>query len=221
FDASRDITAYEWCRERGAKVIITPLSSTGEILKPFLEKDGVPLYVCATTVPLVDDPGWVFCKDPPLGYYMQSALKWVSEEEWDWQTKGPTKVGCVGWSESAHIEVESGMKEYCLAHPDQFEWVGGFRTPVGSMTWSGEIAKLRDCDYVYPPSTGTGTVSFVNQFRAAGGGATFIGSSPLFAFTGLLIDACGWEKMDGTLTAGVLAWHEPVIAFDQLGKELL
>jgi hypothetical protein len=222
YDTARDIPGYEWVRERGAQIIITPLSSTAEVLKPFLERDQVVLFACASTRTLVEDPGWIFCKDPPQSAWIKALLKWISEEHWDYEGEGrKPKVGAVGWLEYSHMDIDEGIKEYCDAHPDKFEYVGGYLSPMATATWSGEIAKLMNCDYVYPGSTGIGIVSFVNQFRDLGGKATFISCAPLVAFIGLMLDGCGWDRMDGTLTGAMLSWYEPTVAFGELAKDLL
>ena len=36
---------------------------------------------------------------------MESLLKWISEERWDWETKGPAKIGCVSWNEPYSIDI--------------------------------------------------------------------------------------------------------------------
>ena len=219
YDPSRDVPAYDWVRGRGAEIIMTPLANTAETLKSFVEKDRIPLIAMATTKVLTEDPGWVFCRDPNMSYFIQTLLKWISEEHWDYNN-GIPKIGSAGWVEQAYIEIETGMKEYCQAHPDKFKWVGGYRTPNGSMSWGGEVEKLKDCDYVYLPSA-IGGVTFVNQFRDRGYGATFISTAPLFAFIGLTLDGCGWEKMDGTLTAAGGGFLEPMAPFHELARELL
>ena len=221
YDPSRDIPAYDWVRGRGADIIMTPLSLTAEILKPFVEEDRVPLVSVSSTATLVEDPGWVFCKDTPQSYWIKTLLKWISEEHWEYQAEGrKPKIGSVGWNEPSHIDIEEGIKEYCDAHPDKFEYVGGYRPTIGTMIWGGEVEKLKNCDYVYP-SGGIAAVSFVNQFRNGGYTATFIGCGTLLAFIGLTIDGCGWEKMDGTLTAGQLPFVEPMASIHELAKELL
>jgi ABC-type branched-subunit amino acid transport system substrate-binding protein len=111
YDPARDIPGYEWVRERGAQIIITPLSSTAEVLKPFLERDQVVLFSCASTPTLVEDPGWIFCKDPPQSAWIKALLKWISEEHWDYESEGrKPKVGAAGWLEYTHMDIDEGIK---------------------------------------------------------------------------------------------------------------
>jgi hypothetical protein len=221
YDPSRNIPAYEWCVERGAKLITTPLAETAETLKYFADRDHIPIACLGSTESLIEAGGWVFCQEPPVGYSIKGLLKWLSEEYWDYEAQGrKPKVGCVGWQESSHIDTSEALESYCVAHPDKFEYVGSYVVPMGVMTWAGEIEALKDCDFLHPPSTGMGTATFIRDFRLRGYEATFIGSSALCAFYGLLIDACGWEALDGTLTADSRGFIEDD-SVTELTRELL
>jgi len=208
YDPARDIPGYEWARERGAKVISTPLPTTAATLKPISERDQIPIFTWGSSTFLVEPPGWVFCYNPTASQMIKTILKWISEEHWDY-AKGIPKIGIAGWSEPYQSDLTRGIQEYCAAHPDKFEFVAGFLAPMGAMTWSGEVEALKGCDYVGLPSTGTGTATFIREFRDKGYAATLIGTDAVPAFTSLLVNACGWEYLDGMLTIHGMGWFEP------------
>jgi hypothetical protein len=145
-------------------------------------------------------------------------LTWISGNHWDY-AKGVPEIGFTGWSEAGGIEVAAAMKEYCQAHPDEFDWIGSYLAPLGTMTWAGEIEKLKNCDYVGSFVNPLGYL--LNGFRDRGYGATFIDIGTAPSFQGFFADLCGWGRLDGTLTGSVSAtWNEQTPIVD-LAKELL
>jgi len=220
-DAGRDIPGYDWVRDRGAQVLIVCLAVTAETVKSFAERDKIPVAVMPSTKALIEPPGWAFCFSYPASYAVESLLKWISEERWDWETKGPAKIGCVSWSESYSVDVEEGMQEYCQAHPDKFDYVAGLLPPRGTMTWVGEVEKLKRCDYVAVPNIPIAAGTFVREFRAGGNNAVFIGPDAVTASRDYLVKMCGWEAIDGMLTTNFTrTWSEPSPLVD-LAKDLL
>lgn len=220
YDPSRDIPGYEWVREKGAKVILTPLSASGEILKSFAERDKIPLFSAGVSMPLIEPPGWVFCPRPPYSYNGKTLLKWISEQWPNYPTK--PKIGTVGWSVSSGIERSKGPSEYCQAHPDKFEYVGAFLAPSGVMAWTGETEKLKDCDYVYSAMpAGLPLSTFIAEFRAKGYTAKMIGDMDEWAFKDMLEDKCGKEAIDGSWAANPQGWWTSPSPLIELAKDLL
>jgi len=197
YDPAREIPGYDWLRDRGAQVIMSFIPTTGEILKPFAQRDKIPILSAVPTTPMIDPPGWVFCANTPGRYSIKTLLDWVSENDWDY-AQGIPKIGLVGWLEPYQLDISSAVAEYCIDHPDQFQFVAAPLTPMGVLTWSGEIELLGDCDYVVPPSTGIGTTTFINQFRDAGWNGRFLCTDAITAFMGMVVDACGRESMEGS-----------------------
>jgi len=217
-DPARDIPGYQWVRERGAQVVIAVMHTTAEILKPYVEKDKIPLVVPVCTMDIVEPSGWLFCASCPPSYEINTLLKWISEERWDYG-KGIPQIGFAGWSEPYSVEQERAMREYCQAHPDEFQWAGGFLAPWGTMTWGGEVEKLKDCDYISGFAYPTG--SFIREFRSKGHTATFIGTSGQPVYRGFFVDMCGWEALDGMLTTSANLWWNEVSPKVELAEELL
>lgn len=219
-DFARFISAYDWVKERGAKVVISVLNVPSLILKPFAERDKIPLAAVGGSMEVIEPPGWVFWFNCPPSYEIKTLLRWISEEDWDY-TKGIPKVGFAGWTEPYEEELESAMREYCQAHPDKFQWVGGYLVPLGTMTWTGEVEQLKECDYIHGAIIATPLSTFVKQFQARGYTTTFIGASAIPAFRGFIVDACGWEALDGWLTTSVCQWWNEPSPLVDLAKELL
>jgi hypothetical protein len=200
YDPSLDIPAYDWVRSKGAQVIYSALPTTGEDLKIFVDRDNVPMWELTATTTMIDPPGWIFCPNIPFKWDMKTLLKWISENDWDYTAEGRVpKIGEVGWNEPATIPYAEALKEYCQDHPDQFQYVGSLLEPVGATSWTSEVSKLKDCDYVYPPETGTGLITFIRQYLDIGGKAKFIGGNAAAAYRNLLVDAFGYDTLDGMI----------------------
>jgi ABC-type branched-subunit amino acid transport system substrate-binding protein len=207
-DAGRDIPAYDWVKGHGAQVIIVCVPQTAETLEGFAERDKIPLAVMSSTEALIDPPGWAFCFSYPAAYAMKSLLKWIGEQPWDY-AQGPRKIGLASWEESYSVDVEKGLKEYCQDHKGDFQYVAGLLAPDGVMTWSGEVQKLKDCDYVVIPSIPTAMGTFVREFRARNKEAVLVGTDAVAAAQDSLVKMCGWEDVDGALvTSFTPLWTE-------------
>jgi ABC-type branched-subunit amino acid transport system substrate-binding protein len=207
-DASRYIPAYDYVKEKGAQVIVVCLPDAAEMLEPFAERDKIPLAVMPCTETLIDPPGWAFCFSYPAAYAMKSLLKWISEQPWDY-AQGPRKIGLVSWNESYSVDVEKGVREYCQAHPDEFRYVAGLLVPEDVMTWSGEVRKVKGCDYVVIPNVPAAMGTFVREFRASNKEAVLIGTDAVAAAQDYLVKMCSWEDVDGALvTSFTPLWTE-------------
>jgi hypothetical protein len=151
---------------------------------------------------------------------MKTLLKWISEDNWDY-TKGVPKIGFYGWTEPSTVSQEEALKEYCQAHPDEFDLFDVFRVPLGQMTISSSILiDLKDCDYICAP--GMAAVEFIKQYRARGYKATLIDGGILSGYRGPLADSVGWEGIDGSLTPiPALHWSDTTFNMVKEARELL
>ncbi|MCX6000498.1 MAG: ABC transporter substrate-binding protein, partial [Chloroflexi bacterium] len=219
-DFSRNLPGYYWVTQQGAKVVISVLAETTETVKTFAQNDRIPLVGLATSTSLVEPPGWVFCLNCPSNYEIMTLLKWISDNHWDY-TRGIPKIGMAAWAASIQIEVEKAAREYCQAHPDKFQWVGGYLTPLGTMTWGSEVDRLKGCDYIIGGNLGPENSTFMKEFLAKGFTTTFIATSSLSSARGFIVDALGWKDIDGTLSLGTCPyWNEQSSVVD-LAKQLL
>ena len=202
-DPSKYITGYQWLKERGADVYFTPMPGAVEILRPRIEEDGMVLFPVSATKEELIPPGNNFMPATVPEDNSYTLLKWIAENDWDSETNGPAKIGGSGWNDAHTDAILNGMQEYAEAHPDQYEWVGGYTTNF-SFVWGPEVEALKDCDYVMPPIIMN---NFVEAYRTAGYTATFIG--PMgghTTFLGSIHDAHMWEEIDGMIFTGIAAW---------------
>jgi len=201
YDPANDIPGYEWLKERGVDLMISPVPSVPLSVMPLLEEDEMVLFSPSATTEAMDPPGWVFLMGSSPEVFIYTLMDWVAQNDWDYEQKGPAKVGAVGGMDAYALALQDGLEAYCQAHPDQFEWVDGFMVEWTVMTFVPEVNALLDCDYVVAPSTGVQTFAFMKGFREAGGTAKYLGTAAQAAFLGLICSAVGWDDLDGMLFA--------------------
>jgi ABC-type branched-subunit amino acid transport system substrate-binding protein len=217
FDPARILLGYDWCKNKGAKVIITLEPSTADALKPFAERDKIVIAAMGANLSAFDPPGWVFCFSNPNPWAMKTLMKWVNEN--DWEGPGIPKIGLAGWSIPDSLGSDRAIKEYIRSHPGQFDYVGAYLAPSGTMTFNIEADKLKDCDYV--TSFGMPIGYFLKDFRAKGYKGKMVDPSGMGCYTGFFAELVGWEGLDGTLTANQsMLWDESTPIVD-LVKKLL
>jgi hypothetical protein len=219
-DPARELIGYQWCKGRGAKVMIALLPGTAEVLKPFAERDKVVIAAMGAFPVVFEPPGWVFGFSNTQTWAMKSLLQWVSENDWDYD-QGIPKLGLAGWSDPASHNLDEAIKEYIEKHPGEFDYLGGYFSAVGTMTFRGEAEKLKDCDYVTSGS-GFAIPYILRELRAKDSKARLIDATgSVGSFKGFYVDLVGWEVIDGTLfTNQSIYWNESTPIVD-LVKELL
>lgn len=207
FDPSRFVPGYDWLREKGAQVIISVSNEASETLKDRAARDKVAILGMATSIPMVEPPGWVFSFSAPTQWAVKLMLKWIGDN-WDYEGKGrrPT-IATVYWTDAWGVDNEKGAREYCEAHSDKFNYVGSYAAPVGQMTWSGEVAKTLNVDYVQLAAYG-GILpsSFMQQYKAAGGTGINFDTESQSAYVGYITDFAGWPAFDGKLNVQAWGW---------------
>ncbi len=145
---------------------------------------------------MLGDPGYCFTASsyPPNLYY--TLLDWIAENDWDYESKGPARIGVATWSSSLDVATADGIKQYCQEYPEQFEWKGAYLKEM-SFSWTTEAQQLKDCDYVLPPSAAL--VTFLRDYKSVSGKAKLIGSDPHLGFFRLVGDARMWDEIDDML----------------------
>jgi hypothetical protein len=205
-DPARYALGYDWVKQKGAGLILAVVTGSAETIRPFAERDRIPIATVSYSEAAVEPPGWVFAFCAPFKPQVKTLLKWLSENNWDY-TQGIPKLGHYDWEMPVGLEIEAGIKEYCQAHPDKFDYVGSFIAPMGSMSAAGEVEKLKDCDYVF----GTmfeGSV-IMKGFSLKGYHTQFIADSGSFGFYKFMVQSVGWENLDGYITTMVAPfWDE-------------
>ena len=221
YNPSRNIPGYEWCKARGAKIIVTPLPDVAATLGPFAARDKIPLLI--QTVPDIAQltpPGWMFAFGPIMYPMIQVLVEYIGDQ-WTQVTK--VRIGAVGWEYPADLEIIRGVKDYCEANPDKYEFVGSYTAPVGTVLWGGAAAKLVDCDYIELPTAAVSASTFITSVRGLGYSGNFFCTDALGGSIGLLVDKFGWQGLDGFLTVWhTLWWNAPVTsvtaAIEALGR---
>lgn len=173
FDPSRDELGYEWLIENGADLIFTPIPSTAVNLKIRVDEDHVVLFTTALADEAFEPPGWVFAIGNTLGRaHAYTGLHWIAETEPSFPKDRPAKIGGTFWTGTYSESVLDAATEYCDAHPEQYEFVGGYLV-APKFKWDEEVEALKDCDFVLPPAPMN---QFVEQYNEAGYVAKYIGT---------------------------------------------
>ena len=216
-DPANDIPGYEWLKERGVDLIYTSVTSATLAVKTRAGEDQIPVFAAAAAPQSIDPPGYVFSLGTPITTDAYTLMKWIAENDWDYESKGPAKIGGADWSSDYPLLFFEAMDEYCEIHPEQFEFAGSYLTNF-AFTWGPEVEALKDCDYVFPPTI---LNSFAKEYRAAGYDAKFAGSDVHDAFMKMIDDGDMWDEIDGMLLVrGAKWWNETGTLID-LTKEIL
>ncbi len=218
FDPSKDIPGYEWLKERGADLIWTPVPAAAVSLNYRANEDQMPLFVSTANIEELVPPGFMFSVGVIPEFAAFTFLKWIADNDWDYQSKGPAKIGGAGWNDPYFATFFEAVKDYADIHPDQFEWVEGHLTNYGTFAWSTEVHSLMDCDYVFTPNP---MVNFVKEYRTAGHTGKFIGTDNHCAFFGLISDAQLWDDIDGMLFLKSTEWWNDEGEMIDLIKDIL
>ncbi len=218
YDPSLDITGYEQLKAQGADLIYTAVSPTSVNLKPLVDMDKMVLFVVAPAAEAFKPPGWVIAPGQALIQHgAATLLKWIAENDPDFPKDRPAKIGGAFWNEAYGQDCLAGAEEYAKAHPDQYEWVGGFLSEW-NFIWADEVEALKDCDYVFPAIPPT---QFIRQYRDGGGKATFIGSDAHIAFLPQLRNAGLWDEVDGMWLVKPSQWWNDEGPIVDLTKKML
>ncbi len=206
YDTQRFQLGYDYVKSQGATVIWTGFPGCAEALKTRAEVDGLAIIEASASVPVVDNPGSVFCEAGLMRGIVPAELAWLHEN--DWQGTGPATIAMASWNVAPNPDTETALKKYCQEHPDQFTLEGTSLVPAGTMTWSAEVAKFKDCDYIWFGSGGAvAPATFISEYRAGGGTATLVsGGGTLCSYVGAISERAGWAACDGLLESINWAW---------------
>jgi hypothetical protein len=221
FNPARYSLGYEWCKDKGTKVIIAIEPGTSLALKSFAERDKVVIAAMGAVPELFEPPGWVLGFSSTTVWSANTLFQWVSQNRWDYDTQGIPKLGLVGWNDTNSLIARDGVEAYLKNHPGKFDYVGGYITPVGTYTFTAEAKKLKDCDYIANIS-GSVTGPLLRDLRSVGSKARLIDCiAAMPSYLKLNVDMVGWEALDGSLsTAQSYYWTDSSPIVD-LAKDLL
>lgn len=217
-DPSKDIPGYEWLIDKGAALIWTGVPNTPVTLKSRADNDQYLIFAASVPSKELSPPGYVFSLGDRAEFHAYTLLNWIAENDWDYISNGPAKIGGAGWDDAWTSTYLTAAEEYAKTHPDQFEWEGGYFTQVPNFIWGPEVDELKDCDYVIPPGV---MISFIREYRNAGYTAKFLGAGPHAAFMAQIDDAHLWEEIDGMLFAMATRWWGQDDTLVDLAEQLL
>ncbi len=195
-DPSRDITGYEWLKQRGADLMTAWFPAVATTLRSYIDADEIVLFGTIARKEILYPPGYLFITSALLEDTAWTTVKWLMENDWDYQTNGPAKIGGVCWSTDNCDIYYDTFEKYAEMYPEQLEFVSGHIAPAPTFSWPAEVEALKDCDYIWVPNV---MGRFVMEYRQAGYTGTFLGSNPQLAFFNLIEDMGIWEELDGSL----------------------
>ncbi|MCX5999432.1 MAG: ABC transporter substrate-binding protein [Chloroflexi bacterium] len=203
-DAAKYLPGYDYLKAKGMQTLMVCVSGAQEVAGPYAMADQLPIASFDYDAETFASPGWVFLLGNSPSAVARTLVEWLAKDHRGYNGAGVPKLGFVGWNEPIEENTEAAIREYCKANPDKFDYVGGLLVPLGTMTFGGEVQKLKDCDYIY--TTFLPAVYFIKQYRDAGYHATFIGDSGSRAYYSFLVDMVGWKGVDGYMTAESAPW---------------
>lgn len=218
YKPSRDIPGYEWLKERGVSLFVTGIPSTSVTLKSRADEEQRLIFSMSAFPDIEDPPGYVFAMNNDTINFGPTLLKWIAENDWDYQTNGPAKVGAAGWPGNYWETLWNGAEAYCAEHPEQFEWQGALLNS-NSYDWSAEVYELRNVDYVLPP--GAAIATFTRAYKQADGKGKLVMTDAHVPFLGLTVETTGADFMDGWLLIMPSRWWDEDYDVPNLAKELL
>ncbi len=218
YDPSKDMVGYEWLKQNGADVIFSGVAATGLTLKPILEDDKTVMIMMSPNTDAFVPPGWVFALGNAL-YEEQiyTLLDWIANNDPDFPTDRPAKIGGAMFGESAGIAILTAAEEYAEANPEEYEWVDGFLTDF-KFIWQAEAELLKDCDYVFPTVP---PPPFVTAYQDVDGKGKFLGTDAHVAFMGMVGKADLWEAMDGMYVVRPFSWWTDDGVYMDLTRDIL
>ena len=221
YDPSKDIPGYEFLKSKGADVICNGVPSAAITCKPRAEEDHMVMFSLTAAMPMYTPPGYVFCTDTPADALIYTTLDWLVENDPNYPADRPAKIGALGGEGPYAETIHAGVRAYVDAHPDQYELDEMALVSWQTVDYSNEVAKLLDCDYLVPPSTGKDIPAFMKQYRSAGGEARFLGTAAQIAYLGMLVQGAGYDVMDGMVfSVSYTWWNEEGESIDRVKQFL-
>jgi len=178
-DYARTPPGYIWLKGQGV-VMMNILSPTDRLmLKDKFEPDRMPVFGSTLDEDAPANP-WIFCYGLSNGMELEVLLQWVMNT-WDYAGKGrPPKIGHNSWNIASATFHQVGIDRMLQLYPDKFNFAGLSKAPMGQSSWAGEVAKFKDCDYIYISTSGAMTTTFIKESRDRGYTGVFLGCQDSF-----------------------------------------
>jgi len=202
-DAANVPLGYDYMKGKGVDIMSAAPQDT-ELLRSRFESDQIPFYALSNIKSMVDCE-WLTTLYGPPELQLETQLEWISQN-WDSSTK--PKVGFIGLAGVAfYVSQEATVREWVLAHPDDFDWLGSLFTPSTVTSWALEIEKMKNADFIFASMSGPPLVSLVKEARARGYAKTFMGpSETYFSFYMLLRAGVSPTYLANTIAGTYTPW---------------
>ncbi|MFC2028262.1 hypothetical protein ACFLU3_06205, partial [Chloroflexota bacterium] len=218
YDPKKYIPGYEWLREKGADIIFTPIMHASNIISNWSKRDDADidpiLFTLSSTEEVLSPNGRSFVLGSSPEQEAFTLLKWIADNDWDYKTNGPTKIGIAYWdSDEYGIAVRNSIAQYVKIHPEQFEW--------GEYQLSSAISPnyvFQDWDYFIPP---TAMPTFIENLRNKGFTGKFVGTDAHTFLLDRIDETKVWDKLDGSLFIRSIPWWTEEDELIELTKNLL
>lgn len=221
YDPAKDATGYENLKGKGVDLMCAGVPSSPIVNKPSADKDKMIIFSLTAAQPMYDPPGYVFCINIPADASVYTIMNWLEKNDPNFPTDRPAKVGAVGVKDPYAELLQGGLKAYCDAHSEAYEWVEGFLVDYTTINFASQVDALKNCDYIMPPSTGSDIPGFMKQYRQAGGKGRFLGTDAQMAYLDSLVQGAGYEVMDGMVFALPYTWWTEEGEIVELAKQAL
>jgi ABC-type branched-subunit amino acid transport system substrate-binding protein len=222
FNPSRYSLGYDWCRYKGAQVVITIVADVPKLLKPFAARDKVVLAAMSGSQELFDPPGWVFGFSNTNEDSVKILLHWIRQN--DWKEQGTPKIGMIYYNDTQSVDIAAAIEAY-LHGTGEYDLVDNIATPVGTYAVESYAKKLKEegCDYVAVPSGGVIFGPLLQALRAVGSKATLLDCcGSMGGFLTTYVQLVGWDLLDGQYsTANSFYWTDTASPIVQLAETLV
>lgn len=218
-DPSRDIPGWEWLKEKGADIIAAWFMLHPVTMGPLAERDRIPFFVANAPSELLKTPGYLFATAPTSEDLMWNLINWVMENDWDYPSKGPAKVGLAADQGGDPARFSKAFEKYAAMHPERMKWMGAQVNAVGNYQWSTAVEALKDCDYIYPPNLWP---MFVKDYVAAGHSkAKFIFTDSHMSYFKIGDSMNLWPKIDGAIFICQSEWWGEDAEYVEFSEQLM
>ncbi len=215
YESTKFISGYEYLMaQEGVDVIVNFLPPGVPILKSRADRDKMPIFTMTANVqPGELEGSYMYCLALAPTYEAYTLLNWIAANDTDFPSNRPALIGGAAYTEAYSDVLFAAAKEYCEAHPEQYQWINGYLSDF-KMTWDFELEALKDCDYIFTPSP---PMTFVKSYREAGYDAKLLWTEIHTVFNGMFdedkLDL--WDEMDGSYIILTSGWYndenDPVV----------
>ncbi len=214
-DAENDLLGYEWLKENGSDFIFSSVPMTGVTLKDRAAADKFLVFETNGFAEVVEPHGYVFVLGSVLEYEIYTLLDWIAEYDWDYQTRGPAKIGGIVWDEAHSNKVFTAVRNYARANPDQFKSPGRF---FSGSSFTSQVEAVQGYDYVFPTIV---PMSFIRAFKNSNDNAVFFGADTHLNYLGTISNVGLWGEIDGMLFISDDQWWNEDGLMADLSNQLL